>query len=129
MKTLLLFLASYLLLLTSACAARPNILFIAVDDWNDWVGCLGNKQAKTPNVDRLAARGMLFTNASCAASVCNPSRAAVMSGLRPSTTGVYENATPLQTQISADHLTIANYFRKHGYKAHGSGKLYRDQIQ
>ncbi|BDS08561.1 hypothetical protein NT6N_36010 [Oceaniferula spumae] len=107
---------------------KPNILFIAVDDWNDWVGCLGHKQAKTPNVDRLAARGMLFTNASCAAPVCNPSRAAVMSGLRPFTTGVYENATPLQIQLPKDHLTLPKYFRKHGYIAHGSGKIYHDQI-
>lgn len=112
----------------SANPNKPNILFIAVDDWNDWVGCMGNEQAITPHVDRLAARGMLFTNASCAASVCNPSRAAVMSGLRPTTTGVYENATPLQTQLDDGHLTIAKYFRKHGYLAHGSGKLYHDQI-
>lgn len=109
-------------------STRPNILFIAVDDWNDWVGCLGHSQAKTPNVDRLAARGTLFTNASCAASVCNPSRAAVMSGLRPSTTGVYENATPIQTQLPADHLTLPKFFRKHGYLTHGSGKIYHDQI-
>lgn len=130
MKTIL-YLCCSLSLMTSVAQAaqtKPNILFIAVDDWNDWVGCLGNKQAKTPNVDRLAARGMLFTNASCAASVCNPSRAAVMSGLRPFTTGVYENQTPLQTQISSDHLTLPKYFRKHGYIAHGAGKIYHDQI-
>jgi len=107
---------------------RPNVLFIAVDDWNDWAGCMGHKQAKTPNVDRLAARGMLFKNASCAASVCNPSRAAVMSGLRPHTTGIYENATPLQTQIPSGHLTLPKYFRKHGYIAKASGKIYHDQI-
>ena len=109
-------------------AERPNVLFIAVDDWNDWVGCMGDAQAQTPHVDRLAARGMLFLNASCAASVCNPSRAGVMSGLRPHTTGVYENATPLQTQLPDGHLTLPKYFRKHGYIAHGSGKLYHDQI-
>ena len=107
---------------------RPNVLFIAVDDWNDWVGCLGNKQIKTPNVDRLARRGLLFANASCAAPVCNPSRAAVMSGLRPSTTGVYENATPLQTQLPDGHLTLPQYFKKFGYITHGAGKIYHDQI-
>lgn len=107
---------------------KPNILFIAVDDWNDWVGCMGHEQAKTPNTDRLAARGMIFTNASCAASVCNPSRAAVMSGLRPFTSGIYENATPLQTQLPEGYLTLPRYFRKHGYLAHGSGKIYHDQI-
>src|SRR5215203_2959057 len=71
---------------------KPNVLFIAVDDLRDWVGYLGkNPQAVTPNIDKLAARGVAFTRSYCAAPVCNPSRAALMSGLRPSTTGVYEN--------------------------------------
>jgi choline-sulfatase len=107
---------------------KPNILFLCVDDWNDWVGCLGNKQAKTPNIDRLAKMGCLFTNAHCAAPVCNPSRAAVLSGLRPTTTGVYENATPLQLQMPRGHLTLPSYFRRHGYATHGGGKIYHDQI-
>ena len=71
---------------TSALAAdeRPNVLFIAVDDLNHWVGYLGrNPQTTTPNIDRLAARGVRFTRSYCAAPVCNPSRAALMSGLRP----------------------------------------------
>ena len=114
--------------LCSAAAERPNILFIAVDDWNDFVGCLGHPDAITPHVDALAARGMLFSNASTAASVCNPSRAAVMSGLRPHTTGVYENATPLQTQLPEGHLTLPKMFRKFGYRVHGTGKIYHDQI-
>src|ERR1043165_2392395 len=67
---------------------KPNVLFIAVDDLNHWVGHLGrNKQAKTPNIDRLAKMGVTFTRAYCAAPVCNPSRAALMSGLRPGATG------------------------------------------
>src|SRR5829696_753413 len=73
-------------------AERPNVLFIAVDDLRDWVGYLGqHPQAKTPNLDRLAARGMAFTRSYCIAPVCNPSRAALLSGMRPSTTGVYDN--------------------------------------
>jgi len=65
---------------------RPNVLFIAVDDLNDWVGCLGgHPQAKTPNIDRLAAKGVLFERACCAAPLCNPSRTAIMTGLRPGT--------------------------------------------
>src|SRR5690349_9392381 len=69
---------------------RPNVLFIVIDDLNDWVGCLGgHPQARTPNIDALAARGTLFTNAHCQAPLCNPSRASVMTGLRPSTTGIY----------------------------------------
>ena len=58
-----------------ARAEKPNVLLIAVDDWNDWVGCLGDHTVKTPNMDRLAKMGTLFTNAHCAAPVCNPSRA------------------------------------------------------
>ena len=61
---------------------RPNVLLIGVDDLNDWIGCLGgHPQAKTPNIDRLAARGVLFTNAHCQSPVCNPSRASLMTSL------------------------------------------------
>ena len=77
----------------AAADTRPNVLFIAVDDMNDWVGCLGGYSGKvhTPNIDRLSKRGMLFENAHCAAPVCNPSRTAVLTGLRPTTSGVYDN--------------------------------------
>ena len=69
---------------------KPNILMIAIDDQNDWIGCLGgHPQVKTPNLDALAARGTLFTNAHCQAPLCNPSRSSLMTGLRPSTTGIY----------------------------------------
>ena len=68
---------------------RPNVLFLPVDDLNDWIGVLGgHPQALTPNIDRLARRGVLFENAYCSAPLCNPSRASLLSGLRPSTTGV-----------------------------------------
>src|SRR4030095_16638929 len=74
---------------------KPNVLFIAVDDLNDWVGCLGgHPQVKTPNIDRLAQRGMLFTGAYCAAPACTPSRAALLTGVRPHTSGVYHNTQP-----------------------------------
>ena len=79
---------------TSAQTPKPNILFIVVDDLNHWVHHLGrNPQVKTPNIDRLAQRGLTFARAYCPAPVCNPSRAALMSGLRPSTTGCYDNRT------------------------------------
>src|SRR5262245_64490206 len=71
-------------------AAQPNILMIAIDDQNDWIGCMGgHPQVKTPNLDALAARGTLFTNAHCQAPLCNPSRSSLLTGMRPSTTGIY----------------------------------------
>jgi len=68
---------------------KPNVLFISVDDWNDWVGAHGNNQAKTPSLDRLAARGVTFRNAHTSAVYCAPSRTSLMSGLNPHTTGCY----------------------------------------
>src|SRR5262249_56658062 len=82
--------------------ARPNILFIAIDDLRDWVGFLGDKQVKTPNLDRLAARGVTFTRSYCAAPVCNPSRTALLSGRRPGSTGVYENNADWRNTNAAD---------------------------
>src|SRR5437764_2636735 len=85
---------------TAAAAEKPNVLFIAVDDLNHWVGYLGrNPQTITPNIDKLATRGLRFTRSYCAAPVCNPSRAALMSGLRPATTGGYENGNEWRTVI------------------------------
>lgn len=63
--------------------AKPNVLFIAIDDLRDWVGYLGNEQVKTPNLDRFAARGVHFTRSYCASPCCNPSRAALLTGMRP----------------------------------------------
>jgi len=105
---------------------RPNVLFIAVDDLNDWVGCLGgHPQAKTPNFDKLARKGVLFEQAHCAAPLCSPSRTAVMMGLRPSTTGIYGNLNWFRDMPQyADWVTLPQFFRKHGYLAWGGGKLY-----
>mgnify|MGYP003300195223 FL=1 len=78
-------------------ADRPNVVLILLDDLNDWVGCMGgHPQARTPNIDALAQRGVLFKNAHCQAPVCNPSRVSMMMGLRPSTTSVYDNDDSLQ---------------------------------
>jgi arylsulfatase A-like enzyme len=99
--------------------AKPyNILMIAVDDLNDWVGAFGgNPQAKTPNMDRLAERSMVFRNASCAGPVCGPSRSALLSGFRPSTTGAYGNDTNmLDSKIVQTHATLPEYFSKNGYR-------------
>jgi len=104
----------------------PNVLFIAVDDLNDWTGCLGGREGvHTRNLDRLAARGVLFTNAHCAAPACNPSRVAVMTGVRPSTSGVYRNAQSWRSAPRlADAVTIPEHFRAAGYTAVGGGKIF-----
>ena len=105
---------------------KPNVLFIAVDDLRDWVGYLGrNPQTITPNIDKLAARGVAFTRSYCAAPLCNPSRAALMSGLRPSTSGVYENDDDWRTVIGEDK-PLTTTFRKAGYYVSGSGKIYHE---
>jgi len=107
-------------------AKRPNVLFIVIDDLRDWVGYLHhNPQTKTPNIDRLAARGVAFTRSYCAAPVCNASRAALMSGLRPSTTGIYENDADWRPVIP-EELTLCTTLRKAGYYVAGSGKIYHE---
>ena len=109
-------------------AAKPNVLFVAVDDLNDWIGVLGgHPQAKTPHIDRLAARGVLFSNCHCAAPACNPSRAALMTGIRPSTSGVYHNPQPWRKAMP-DAVTLPQHFMQHGYQALGAGKIYHGQF-
>ena len=111
-----------------AAGKRPNVLFIAVDDLNHWVGYTGrNPQTVTPNIDRLAARGVRFTRSHCAAPVCNPSRAALMSGLRPSTTGVYDNDDDWRTVIPPER-TLTTAFRDAGYRVVGAGKIYHESF-
>ncbi len=103
---------------------RPNVLMIAVDDMNDWVGCLsGHPQVQTPNIDRLARRGLLFTNAHCAAPVCNPSRAAIMTGLRPSTTGIYANEVSW-IEAMPEARSLPQHFKESGYYVAGGGKVH-----
>src|SRR5207244_1886939 len=95
-------------------------------DLRDWVGYFGhNPQAKTPNLDRLAKMGVSFSRAYCAAPVCNPSRAALMSGLRPFTTGVYENNNDWRTVISIDK-PLTRTFRQAGYYVCSAGNIYHE---
>jgi arylsulfatase A-like enzyme len=103
--------------------AAPNVLFISVDDLNDWIGCLGgHPQAKTPNIDRLAASGQLFTNAHCAAPACNPSRSAIMTGRSPHKSGLYANGQKMR-EVLPDAELLPKYFSRHGYWSAGSGKI------
>src|SRR5436190_16134533 len=97
-------------------ARKPNILFIAVDDLNDWIGCLGgHPQAKTPNIDALAARGVNFAKAYCASPVCNPSRTALMTGLRSSSSGVYGNDIHRKDTVAKDVIPLNTHFHENGY--------------
>jgi arylsulfatase A-like enzyme len=108
---------------------RPNVLFIAIDDLNHWVRHLGrNDQAITPNIDRLASTGVTFTRAYCVAPACNPSRTALLSGLRPSTSGIYLNNQPWSPAIR-EGLTLPHHFQTNGYYTAGAGKIYHGSIR
>ncbi|QDS99169.1 sulfatase [Adhaeretor mobilis] len=122
-RTVSIVLIAFVVLSTAKTFARPNVLFISVDDMNDWVGFLeGHPQVKTPNMDRLAKRGVVFSNAHCAAPLCGPSRAAVFSGRQPFNTGVVNN----QQQIRKLHpslVLLPLHFHAQGYRTLGGGKL------
>ena len=126
MKRFLVSLAAFLTASSAVLAERPNVLFIAVDDLNDWITQMGGREGMhTPNLDRLAKRGVLFTNAHCAAPACNPSRVAVMTGIRPSTSGVYNNPHPWrESERLAKAITIPEHFRAGGYEVYGGGKIF-----
>ncbi len=103
---------------------RPNVLFIAIDDLNDWVGHLGgHPQARTPNIDALADRGVSFTSAHCSAPACNPSRASMLTGVHPATSGVYDNRQPFRRAMP-DAVTFPQLFRRSGYRVIGRGKVF-----
>ncbi len=106
--------------------SKPNILFIAIDDLNDWVGVMGgHPQVKTPNIDKLARKGVLFTNAHVQAPLCNPSRVSIMTSLRPSTTGIYGLAPHHRdVEITKDVVTLPQYFQEHGYYTLSNGKIF-----
>src|SRR6266702_3499016 len=100
---------------------RPNVLFIVVDDLNDWVGFLGgHPQVKTPHMDRLAKRGVVFANAHAAAPLCSPSRAAVFGGKQPFHTGVYGNDDSLLA-VRPQAVLIPDAFKARGYRTYGTG--------
>jgi arylsulfatase A-like enzyme len=107
-------------------ADRPNVLFIAIDDQNDWIGALGGHPlAKTPHLDQLAARGTLFLNAHCQSPLCNPSRTSLMLSLRPTTTGIYGLAPWFRTLPEwKDRVSLPQHFKAHGYRTFSTGKVY-----
>ncbi len=105
-------------------ASRPNVLFISIDDLNDWIEPLGgHPQAQTPNLTRLAARSVCFTKAYCPSPGCNPSRTAVMTGHAPYRSGVYSNYQDWR-EVMPNRITIGAYFRENGYYSAGAGKIF-----
>jgi arylsulfatase A-like enzyme len=114
---------------TAADAQRPNVLFIAVDDLNDWIGCLGgNPDCKSPHIDALARRGVLFHQAHCAAPACNPSRVALLTGIRPSTSGIYINPQPWRPHMP-DVVTLPQLFMQQDYEVLGGGKIFHGRYK
>ena len=107
-------------------AEKPNVLFIAIDDLNDWTGILkGNPQARTPHIDKLGSQGVVFTNAHCTAPACGPSRATIMTGIRPLTSGNYVNRSSLtRNPILNNSVLLPEFFQQNGYYVCGAGKLF-----
>ena len=104
-------------------AQRPNVLFLAVDDLRPELGCYGHPTIKSPNIDRLAAQGLLFERAYCQQAVCAPSRISLLTGLRPDATGIYDLQHPLR-KTKPDVLSMPQYFKEHGYQTVSLGKIY-----
>ncbi len=109
---------------SGAAGKRPDILFIAIDDMNDWTTLFDDKNPiQTPNLKRLAERGAFFSRAYCAVPACNPSRTAILTGLAPTTSGVYSNGQSWK-QLLPDVVTLPQYFGQHGYATKGGGKIF-----
>jgi len=113
------------LLFATVCpaATKPNVLLICVDDLKPLLGCYGDKLVKSPNIDRLAARGVLFEAAYCNQAVCSPSRNALMAGLRPQSLGIYDLGTNFR-KSAPDAVTLTQHFMHNGYRAEGLGKIW-----
>lgn len=110
-----------------AAGKRPNVLFLPVDDLNDWVEDFGgHPQTVTPNIHQLGESGVRFQRAYCQAPMCNPSRASLLTGLRPTTTGVYENDDTWRDG-APDAVTLPAYFKQNGYRVEGCGKIFHSK--
>lgn len=103
-------------------AEKPNVLLICVDDLKPVLGCYGDKVVKSPNIDRLAKRGLLFERAYCNQAVCAPSRNALITGSRPTTLGIYDLGTHFRRSVP-DAVTLPQYFRANGWRTEAIGKI------
>lgn len=108
-------------------AGKFNVLFIAIDDLRPQMGCYGDTVVRTPNMDRLAASGLLFTSAYVQQALCSPSRTSLLTGLRPDTTGI-TSIGPHFRERSPNVVTLPQHFKNHGYVTRGIGKIYHDGL-
>ena len=106
---------------------RPNVLFVSVDDMRPEIGCYGSKEIKTPRFDAFAKTGTTFLKAYCQSAVCAPSRASVMTGLRPDTTRVWDLRGKFRIYMP-DVVTMPQYFHKHGYHTVSMGKIFHNHM-
>src|SRR5262245_41895861 len=109
--------------LRSAEAQKLNVLLIVADDLNNSLGCYGHPVVKSPNIDRLAARGVRFDRAYCNYPVCNASRTSFLSGRRPDTTKVFGNGTSPRIALGPEFKFMPEYFHDHGYFTASIGKI------
>jgi len=107
---------------------KRNVLFIVVDDLRPELGCYGKRIVRTPNIDRLAGRGVVFNRAYCQQSVCTPSRTSFLTGLRPDTTRVYDNGRGEFRKLLPNVVTLPQLFRQHGYETRGLGKIFGEGL-
>jgi iduronate 2-sulfatase len=125
----------FIILLICSCSVNekepgrklPNILFIPVDDLRPELGCYGNEFIQTPNIDKLATNGITFTRTYCQQAVCNPSRASLLTGLRPDSIQVWDLKTDFRSNVP-DAVTLPQFFKQHGYQAIGLGKTFHNNI-
>jgi len=106
---------------------RPNVLFIAVDDLRPQLGCYGTPLMRTPNIDALAGQGTLFRRAYCQQAICNPSRASLLTGLRPDSTRIYDLQTHFRL-TRPDAVTLPQYFKQNGYRTQGLSKIFHSGL-
>jgi iduronate 2-sulfatase len=111
----------------AAASGRPNILFVSVDDLRPELGCYGNDEIRSPHLDQFAKRGTAFTHAYCQAAVCAPSRASVMTGLRPDSTRVWDLRGKFRENLP-DVVTIPQHFHAHGYHTVSMGKIFHNHM-